>query len=74
MLRGERSAQFAVLGAQQSSGRVLVGDSGRMEGSVGVLLLTQECHLGGVWGVVELLCSHLDGMDDGVSHLCTHGG
>ena len=74
VLRGERSAQFAVLGAQQSSGRVLVGDCGRMEGSVGVLLLTQERHLRGVWGVVELLRSHLDGMDDGVSHLGTHGG
>ena len=69
MLRGEWLAQVDVLGALKSSG--LVGDSGRMEGSVG---LTQECHLGGVYGVVELLCSHLDGMDDGVSHLCTHGG
>ena len=56
VLRGEKSAQFAVLDAQQSSGRVLIGDSGRMGESVGVLLLT---HLGGVWGVVELLCSHL---------------
>ena len=74
MLRCERSAQVAVLGAQQSSGCVLVGDCGWMEGSVGVLLLAQKCHMGGVWGVVELLCSHLDGMNDGVSHLCTHGG
>ena len=38
------------------------------------VLLTQERHLGGVRGVVELLCSHLGGMDDGVSHLRTHGG
>ena len=70
VLGGEWPAQSTVLGAQQFSARL--GDCGRMEGSVGVLLLTQECHLGGVWGVVELLRSHLDGMDDGVSHFHTH--
>ena len=36
--------------------------------------MCSSSHRNATWGVSGVLCSHLDGMDDGVSHLCTHDG